>query len=274
LHEALTRVKEVAGWRRIAVGVGSVGVVLVVLTALLVTLGGRAGLPGDQYTESLGFTAARPGDPANHRTLVLGDPALLPGDARLLRGAGYRVVSASVPELDEARLAEPRGGDVALASSLERIIDGDTLRAGAELAPYGIRWIVILGEDDPHARAWSTVFEGQLDLVPLGGGLSFPTFASEEPAARAVTDAGELWASTGAGYVGEASPDGRVLIADNANSRWGPPEWVQVDWRNEVSAAGGSASLDPLSNRRTMAVVAGLSFLLLLLVAFVGRRVS
>lgn len=272
--EALSRVKEVAGWRRMAIGIGSAASVLVVLTALLVILGGRAGLPGDRYTEVLGFTSARPGDPADHRTLVLGDPALLPGDARTLRGAGYRVVSASVPELDEAWLAQPRGGDEALAASLERIIDGDTLRAGSELAPFGIRWIVIMGEGDPHARAWSAVFEGQLDLVPLGGGLSSPTFANEEPALRAVTDSGEPWPSSGVGYAGEANQDGRVLLAENANSRWGPPEWVQVDWRNEVSAAEGVAEFDPLQSRRGMALVAGLGFLILFVVAFVGRRVS
>jgi len=277
--EAITRVTEIQGWRRVVMGIGTAASVFVVVAALVPLLGGRASLPGDRFRDAFEFTSARPGNPADSRILVVGPPDQLPGDSRALRAAHYRVVSAPMPQLWEAWLPDPLSGDDALAGALEVVIDGDTQRAGQLLAPFGIRWIVVMGDttsgvdSDPWATAWLRIFEGQLDLVPLGGGLSHPTFANDEvPAARAVTTRGTTWPKTPDGYAGTPEAGARVTVGENANGRWGPGEWQQVDWRNEVSAQLGVAVFDAIDERRSQAMGAGIGFLVLLGFAWWGRR--
>jgi hypothetical protein len=277
--ESATRVGEIGGWRRLSVGVGAAASLLLVAASLLPVVGGRAGLPGDRFRDAFEFTVARPGDPALSRILVVGPPQTLPGDSREIMGAYYRVVSAPMPDHLETRLNEPLVGDEALAAALERMIDGQTQRAGELLASFGIRWIVIMGDTtgtgaDPLATAWLNVLEGQLDLVPLGGGLAHPTFANEEPAYRALSGLGRAWAWAGTRYVGPPEVSGRVAVADNADDRWGPGEWAQLGWGNEVSAAAGEAVFDPIEWRRMAALAAAIGFLILAAVAWVGRRAA
>ena len=191
--ESITRTREVGGWRRLVAGVAVAASVFLVAASALTVVGGRAGFPSDEYRDAFTFTAARPGDPAASRILVVGAPGGLPGDDRIIDGAAYRLVSAPMPESWETYLHDARVGDEALAETLKLIIGGETKRAGELLATFGIRWIVILdeGDDDRFANAWRSVFVGQLDLVPLGGGLDNTTFENEaECAVRAVTGGG------------------------------------------------------------------------------------
>ena len=276
--ESVTRVREVEGWRRFVVGVGAVVSLFVVVTAFLPVIGGRAGLPGDRFTAAFEFTMARPGVAADSRILVVGPPEDLPGGSRLIEGASYRVVSAPMPNLWEAALNAPLAGDDALHTTLAQVIDGETQRAGQLLSQFGIRWIVVMGdpaafEGDPLATAWLNVFEGQLDLVPLGGGLDHPTFENEdEGAVRAITTGGAFWTKTDAGYEGVAERLGRVTLAENANSRWQPGNWSQIDWRSEVDASSGRADFKPIERSRSQALAAALGFLLLLGLGWRGRR--
>jgi hypothetical protein len=50
------------------------------------------------------------------------------------------------------------------------------------------------------------------------------------------------------------------------------PDWEQNDWRNELSTADGEVRFDPISQRRTQAVVALAAFVLLLGLSWWGRR--
>lgn len=277
--EGVSRVSEVAGWRRLALGIGAVASLFIVVAAFLPLIGGRAGLPGDRFRQAFEFTAARPGDPAASRILVVGPPEDLPGDSRELRGAYYRLVSAPVPDHLETRLHERLIGDEALVATLSQVIDGETQRAGELLASFGIRWIVVMGQTegsdaDATSTAWLNVLEGQLDLVPLGAGLPHPTFANEEPAFRAVSSLGRVWTSRDGRYEGPAEVNGRLTVAENANSRWGPSEWTQVGWGSEVSAAQGMAGFDPIERRRLAASAAAIGLIVLAGLAWLGRWVG
>jgi GT2 family glycosyltransferase len=273
--EAITRVREVGGWRRIVAGIAVAASVFLVAVSVVTILGGRAGYPGDEYREAFTFSAARPGDPTASRILVLGAPGNLPGDDRTVGGAAYRLVSAPMPESWETYLHSPRVGDDELEKTLASIIDGETQRAGELLAPFGIRWIVILSEDDidQFAGAWKTVFVGQLDLVPLGGGLANTTFENEaENAVRAVSAEGSTWTRAGTGYEGKPEFGVGLEVRENANDRWGPGDWEQIGWANMTTAAAGTVGFDPINSRRYQAIGAAVWLVALAGVAWAGRR--
>ena len=273
--ESITRTREVGGWRRLVAGVAVAASVFLVAAPALTIVGGRAGFPSDEYRDAFTFTAARPGDPAASRILVVGAPGGLPGDDRIIDGAAYRLVSAPMPESWETYLHDARVGDEALAETLRLIIGGETKRAGELLATFGIRWIVILdeGDNDRFTNAWRSVFVGQLDLVPLGGGLDNPTFENEaEGAVRAFTGGGNSWTRSGTGYAGEAESGVDVEVRENANARWGPGEWQQSDWANAVGASGGVAEFEPIDSRRTQAIAAVVWLIALVGFSWAGRR--
>lgn len=273
--ESITRTREVGGWRRLVAGVAVAASILLVAAAGATVVGGRAGLPGDQYREAFTFTAARPGDPTASRILAVGAPGDLPGEVRTIGGAAYRLVSAPIPESWETYLHDVRAGDEALAETLQLIIDGETKRAGELLAPFGIRWVVVIdaGILDPYADAWRTAFVGQLDLVPLGGGLANTTFENEaELAVRTVSADGAAWTRDGTGYAGEPEFGIDLEVRENANARWGPGEWQQAGWANFVSASTGMAEFDPIGSRRTQAIAAVIWLVALGGFAWAGRR--
>ena len=264
--ELVRREDLVAGWRRLLAGAGVVAAGALVVSTVLVLLPGRAGLPADDVGDALRFTAASEGDPAASRVLLVGTEDSLPGESRTVRGAAYRVVSAVDPALWEVWLPEPRGSDLGLEAVLEQLIDGESSRAGEDLAQFGIRWVIFLAESPLQG-----VLAGQLDLVPLQG-LRLPTFASEATdAVRALTTDGGRWRVEGLGYVGPPDPGGRLVIADTANSRW-LPDWEQSGWRNEVSTTTGEVRFEPIPERRTQAMVAFGAFALLLGLSWWGRR--
>lgn len=262
------RSPEIRGWRRLVGGVGGVAAIVLVATTIVPLLGGRAGLPSDEFTDPLRFTSAADGEASSSRILLVGPESTLPGESRSVRGAEYRVVSAPVPELWEVSLPEPRSADVALEEVLLSLIEGEESRAGAALSTFGIRWVVVTGDTPLEA-----VFDGQLDLISLGGAKR-PTFLvdSENPV-RAVATTGDYWEKSGTGYAGDAISGERVFLAESANSRWGPGPWSQSEWGNEVSAASGVAAFDPIESRRTQVyLAAGLFLLLVVFSAFARRR--
>ena len=273
--EAITRISEVGGWRRLVAIVSVATSVFLVAVAAVTMVGGRAGFPGDEYRDAFTFSAARPGDPAESRILVVGSPDGLPGENRMVDGAAYRLVSAPMPESWETYLHDARIGDDALSAALQEITAGETKRAGEVLAAFGVRWIVVLdeGDLDPFADAWRTAFIGQLDLVPLGGGLDNTTFENEaELPVRAVTSDGTPWDRSGTGYTSESGTPRDLQVRENANARWGPGEWQQVDWANGIRTIEPTAQFDPIGSRRSQATAALVWLFALGGFAWAGRR--
>ena len=264
--EGVRRVVEITGWRRLLMGLGATAAGVIAVSALLVVAPGRAGLPSDQLAANISFTAVAEGTaPSDSRILVIGPPETLPGDSRTVRGAGYRVVSAPMPAMWEAWLADEQVVDFALEADLESMIDGEVFRGGEILAPYGIRWVIALGP-----TPLEDVFGAQLDLIPLGT-IEGAAFAVEEgPAVRAVASFGAVWERTPAGYDGPAGI-GRVTLAEAANSGWGPDGRFD-GWATSVSGAQGEARYEPDPRRRSQATAAGVIIGLYVLVAWAGRR--
>jgi hypothetical protein len=265
--DALRRVDFVHGWRRLLLGVGALAALLVVSSTFIAAIPGRIGLPGDKLGDRLAFTEAALGDPASSRILVIGPGDALPGDARSLRGASYRLVSAPLPTLDEAWLADPTEADAALAAVMRTLINGETSRAGEALAPFGVRWVISLAESPLE-----DVFAGQLDLVPLGTSDGVALTVDGEQPVRAIGDDGTPWSRTPTGYAGPPG-EGTVFVAESANLRWSPG-WAQQEWGNALSAAEGTATFRAIPTRRTQAVAAFGLLIFLLVASWWGRRLQ
>ena len=261
------RAGNVHGWRRLIGGVGALAAAVLVATSLLPLYQGRANLPPDEFTEPLRFTTAAEGEATSSRILLVGPESTLPGEHRTVRGAAYRVVSAPVPELWEVDLPEAGSVDAALENVLLELIEGQESRAGEALAAFGIRWVVVTGETPLEA-----VFDGQLDLVALGGAKR-PTFLVDaEAPVRARSSDGQSWSRAGTGYAGNAATGERVFVAESANSRWGPGPWAQAGWGNEVSAGTGTAEFAAIDVRRSQAYLAAGAFAFLFVFSGFARR--
>jgi hypothetical protein len=269
---------DIATWRRLIFGVGSVAVVLLVVGSLVIVLGGRAGLPGDRYIDALGFTEANEGEAERSRVLLVGPEHLMPGNSRSLQGGAYRVVSAPVPDLAEARLHVALPFDDLLEEKLLSVISGETRRAGGELATFGIRWVVVMGDStgsdaDAASLAWRNVFAGQLDLLPLSSGTGNAIFVSDvNPVGRAITSRSDSWPRVGWTYEGEPNERANVFVAENADEGWGPAPRLTVGAMNQVSATEGIVTYEQDGALRAQAVAAFVGLIALLSFAILGRR--
>ena len=265
---------------RLIAGVGAVGVVVLLVASSTIVLGGRIGLPGDSFVGDLAFTTAEAGVAERSRVLMVGPSELLPGDSRTIKNGAYRVVSAPYPDLGEARLADSRAFDKYLASKLDLITAGETKRAGGELAVFGIKWIVVVGDsssDDPDESsvAWRKVFAGQLDLLPLNAATTNAVFVSDvEPVGRALTSTLDSWTRDGWTYQGEPRTGARVFITENPSPGWGPPPWRITEFSNEVGGDLGVATFAADPELRYQSIGVLVAVLALAGLVAIGRRRS
>jgi hypothetical protein len=259
--EAGARRRELGGLRGAAGAVAALAAVVLVGGTVALAVPGRAGLPEDRYTDVLAFATAG-GGPVS-RVLLFGPHEDLPGTSRDLEGLGYRVLTPPYLASWHAYLNEPRLGDEALRRLLDDLLGGEVRRAGERLAAFGIGWVAFTEPSPLEA-----IFEAQLDMVPLRG-LDVPTFRNEVAGAEAVGPGGTAWLRDGTGY---RRPDGGaagpVYVAVNADYRWGPGEWSQIGWANQVDTAGPEARFAGHGQRRDLALAA--AAWLAALVALVG----
>jgi hypothetical protein len=192
--------------------------------------------------------------------LLFGSADLLPGTSRDLDGLGYRVFMPPAPSSWSTYLNEPRLGDEALASFLDELLGGEVRRAGARLAPFGIGWVAF-AEPSPL----ESLFETQLDLLPLRS-FDFAVFRNEVATGVAVGADGSIWSPDGAGFVrAPGSFSASVVVATNADERWGPGSWSQQNWANGIITDDDSVRFGGYRPRLLMAI-GSLGWLVLLLV--------
>ncbi len=262
LHAASQRRRLPGAAARVVIP-GAIAGMFLVVTTLLVAGPGRAGLPDDVLTGRFDFAVPESGAPS--RVLLFG--SAVPGESRDLDGLPYRVIVPPYPTMLDAELNDPRLGDDALHAILLDLLDGRVRRAGDALAPFGIGWVAFT-EDSPLQQ----LFDSQLDLVPLRS-LDFPVYRNEVPAAVALAADGSSWIPRGTGF---RSPDGSeassVALAANADYRWGPGQWTQVDWRSRIDRPGSTIGFASYAPRAAMAIGAGAWLFVLLAGVAVGRR--
>ncbi len=261
--EAATRLRDWGGVGAFGARLGAFGAIALVLSSFAVVGPGRAGLPQGDLGDTYAFTES---SGPESRMLVFGPADSLPGTSRDLAGLRYRVFVPPDPHRWDAYLNEPRLGDEALHALLIDLVDGRVRRAGEALAAFGIEWVVFT-EPNPL----QTLFEAQLDLLPLRS-LDFPVFRNEVPTATALAANGVGWPPKGTGFARPAGTSGDVVVASNADFRWGPGSWEQVGWATSVTPAGDTIGFSGYAPRRYLAL-GSLVWLLLLFGVVWGERV-
>jgi hypothetical protein len=245
--EVASRRRAFSGLRRSASLAAGLAVTVVVVATLALAGPGRAGLPEDSLSGQFGFAVPAEGS-APTRVLLFGPPDSLPGSERTIDGLGYRLFVPPYPTSWEAHLGSERLGDRALANALQELVDGRTRRGGSALAEFGIGWVAFTEPSPLEA-----VFESQLDLVALRS-LDFPVFRNEADAPIAAAADGSRWSPDGAGFTATSDSSGPVYVAVNADYRWGPGEWSQSDWANQIVTQGDAVGFAGHGPRRWAAI--------------------
>ena len=140
------------GWRQVMIVVGAFGLVWALCGFAADTMSGRFGLSANDWPTTYSWMADNP--PAGgFRTLWVGDPTILPADARDVRGVGY-ALTRNGPEDARASWAAPAGhADEVLGQAIAAAMSGSTTRLGHLLAPAGVRYIAFIRRAAPDAGA-------------------------------------------------------------------------------------------------------------------------
>ncbi|MGH8911420.1 MAG: hypothetical protein ACRDVD_02830 [Acidimicrobiia bacterium] len=245
--------RDVSMWLALAGGVA------LLLVSLLGVIGGRGGLDRDEWGDGLAFIGLEPAG-VERALLIAPTPSQLPGESRPGPGFWYRLVSSDGATLDQVVLGPTGSGDEALRQTLDTIASGGSLEPGELLAPFGIRWVVAVGDS---AIDLAPVLEAQVDLDPLP--VSEGLLVYENAVARSVAESegGSVWRRDGRGFSGRPESS-RVRLAIQGDGRWGP-DWQSEAWAGTVSGVEGRASFSGVTGDRVM-VGGGL----LLLIGAVG----
>ena len=197
--------------------------------------GGRAGLPADQWGDSVAFVGLDPRG-IERALLIAAEPRDLPGESRPGPGFWYRIIDSEGATLDQAALGPAGPGDAKLRAALGDIVSGESLRPGSLLAEFGIRWLVAV---DEVAADLGPVLDAQVDLQPLALADNLAVYDNTVVESVAQPVDGDPWGRVGTGFGGQPT-EGRVRLAVQGDSQWGP-DWQADDWAGTVSGQQGAA---------------------------------
>jgi hypothetical protein len=236
--------------------------------------------------------------------LWVGDPEALPlGGWELTDGVAYAVSEAGVPDVrnlwpGSARAATPR-----LADAITEAAMGGTSRLGRELAPFGVRYVIVPDRaapaltDVPRHPAPAPVLDalaGQLDLSRVDVDEALVVYENTAWAplrARLPADSGDLAAAEAVlpeerSYVrfeGDVAPGSDVHLSASSSTRWElevggdeVPRTDIVEWANAWRVdGGGDATLRYRTSPLRFAAIGGQAALWVGAVALlVARRRS
>jgi hypothetical protein len=260
------------GWRQLVSVVASVALAAGVIPLLVLMTDGAWDMPDNDHPSVVGALDGR--GASQERSLWLGDPDDLPMRSReLVAGVGYALTDDADPTLLTATEVGDGPVDREVEDVLRAALERGPGRLGVELAPLGVRYLIVTDGTNPGSGIRATPAVAQvaaqlgeqmdLDLVDLAPGLQVytneaawpvrstrPSPATDAAAAdrRAVLGRGEA-PVTYTGPLPDASsldvsfnPDGgwHLDVDERAIPQERSPEGVQS---YEVER-GGTATLD------------------------------
>ncbi|HEX4905464.1 MAG TPA: hypothetical protein VFU93_08430, partial [Acidimicrobiales bacterium] len=137
------------GLRQIAAIVSAGLLVAAVIPVLAASVDGRWNAPKLDLGRTLSFLDAEPAV-GGFRTLWIGDPEVLPlAGHRLDEDLAYALSDDGVPDVVDRIATSPSSGTELVADALRLVADGRSDRLGRLLAPFGIRYVVLLSSSAP-----------------------------------------------------------------------------------------------------------------------------
>lgn len=151
------------GWRQLAPLLGSIALIISTIGALGATVDGKWASPDDGYESVLGWMDTRA--PAHARALWIGESDVLPVSGwRYDDSLTYAITHARLPNVLDRDAGDPGPIVEAIRDDMQATLRGSSSRLGEELAPYGIRYIIVVEADAP--APFGTVFRNvSPDLV-------------------------------------------------------------------------------------------------------------
>jgi GT2 family glycosyltransferase len=155
------------GWRQAAAGLAALFAFLATLPVLAASVSGRWDLPANGYGEATSWMAYR--SPGNFRVLWLGDPAVLPAGAwQLSKGFAYALSENGLGDATSLWPGSSPGPASAVGAAVRLAESAKTVRLGHLLAPYAVRYVVVVSSLGPSTVGPQSTLSRSLpsDLLP------------------------------------------------------------------------------------------------------------
>jgi GT2 family glycosyltransferase len=156
------------GWRQVATAVAAVAIAIGVIPVLVASSNGRWDLPLSGYGQATSWMATHSGRGA-FRVLWLGDPRVLPGGGwQLSPGLAYSISEDGLGDATEIWSGSSPGPATTIGDEVDLARRGSTVRLGGLLAPYAIRYVVVVDNLAPSIPGFQSplAYEPPPDLNP------------------------------------------------------------------------------------------------------------
>ncbi len=141
------------GWRQVVVVAAFAGTALAVVGLSADTLSGRFGLHADDWPATYSWMADN-APPGGFRVLWVGDPNVLPADAKVAGDVGFALTNNGVGDARASWAAPEQHADRVLAGMIDAAASGSTVRLGHLLAPAGVRYVAFVRRAAPSSGAF------------------------------------------------------------------------------------------------------------------------
>ncbi|HEY5076458.1 MAG TPA: hypothetical protein VIJ48_03050, partial [Acidimicrobiia bacterium] len=159
------------GWRQVVMIVSFAGLALAVVGLSADTVSGRFGLRADDWPSTYSWMTDN-APPGGFRVLWVGDPNVLPADAKVVGDVGFALTRNGAGDARASWAAPEQHADRVLAGMIDAASSGSTVRLGHLLAPAGVRYIAFVSRAAPSSglfgrdeTAISDALARQLDLT-------------------------------------------------------------------------------------------------------------
>jgi hypothetical protein len=156
------------GWRQAATVLAAGAAAVGVLPVLVASANGRWDVPLTGYGEATSWMAGHMNS-GDFRVLWLGDPRVLPGGGwALSSGLAYSISEDGLGDATEMWSGSSPGAASRIGDSVQLARNGSTVRLGDLLAPYAVRYVVVVGSLAPSIPGFQTPvsYQPPADLEP------------------------------------------------------------------------------------------------------------
>jgi GT2 family glycosyltransferase len=180
------------GWRQVATAVAAAATAVGVIPVLVASSNGRWDLPLSGYGQATSWMATHSGRGA-FRVLWLGDPRVLPGGGwQLSPGLSYSISEDGLGDATEIWSGSSPGPASTIGDEVDLARRGSTVRLGGLLAPYAIRYVVVVDNLAPSIPGFQSPLAykpppdlnpallSQLDLRQIIGQGGFEVFVDDD----------------------------------------------------------------------------------------------